>query len=185
MFQLLEIAKIFLKEAKIKSDGVLVDFTMGNGYDTLYLCSLVPNGKVYAFDIQEDAIINTKKRLDENGVTAKVQLIHDSHSNAKKYIDTEIDAGMFNLGYLPGGDKNIHTMHETTLKAVKDAIGMLKKGGILVISVYPGHEEGKREGEMLLEMLKEYDKKQYWISHFYLVNSPDAPFIITIEKYNK
>ena len=185
MLQLLEIAKKFLNEADIKSDGVLVDFTMGNGYDTLYLSELVPSGKVYAFDIQEDAITNTKKRLDENGVTAKVQLIHDSHANAKKYIDTEIDGGMFNLGYLPGGDKSIHTMHESTISAVKDAISILKKGGILVISVYPGHEEGKREGEALIEMLSEYDKRLYWISRFYLVNSPDSPFIITVEKYNK
>lgn len=185
MFQLLEIAKIFLNQANIKSDGVLADFTMGNGYDTLYLCSLVPNGKVYAFDIQEEAIINTEKRLKEAEVTARTLLIHDSHANAKKYIDEEIDGGMFNLGYLPGGDKRIHTMHESTLKAVKDAISMLKKGGVLVISVYPGHSEGRVEGEMLLESLKEYDKKLYWISHFYLVNSPDAPFIITVEKYNK
>ena len=185
MLQLLEIAKKFLNQADITNDGVLVDFTMGNGYDTLYLCSLVPRGKVYAFDVQADAVINTEKRLSENAVTAEVHLIHDSHSNAKKYIDTEIDGGMFNLGYLPGGDKSIHTMHESTISAVKDAISILKKGGILVISVYPGHEEGRVEGEMLLEMLKEYDKRLYWISQFRLVNSPDSPFIITVEKYNK
>lgn len=184
MFQLLEIAKIFLKEANIRSDGVLVDFTMGNGYDTLYLSSLVPEGKVYAFDIQKDAIVNTKKRLSDAGVENAV-LIHDSHANAKNYIEGEIDAGMFNLGYLPGGDKSIHTMHESTLSAVRDAISMLKKGGVLVISVYPGHDEGKREGEMLLEALKDYDKRLYWISHFYLVNSPSAPFIITVERYDK
>ena len=142
-------------------------------------------GKVYAFDIQEQALINTRTRLDEADVTAEAILVHDSHSNAKKYIDTEIDAGMFNLGYRPGGDKSVHTMRESTLPAVRDAISMLKKGGILVISVYPGHEEGRVEGEMLLEMLAEYDKKLYCVSHFHLVNSPDAPFVIAIEKYNK
>lgn len=185
MFQLLDIAKIFLNQTEIKTDAVLVDFTMGNGYDTLYLCSLVPNGTVYAFDIQEQALINTRARLDKNEVTAKVILIHDSHSNAKKYIDGEIDGGMFNLGYLPGGDKSVHTMHESTLLAVKDAINMLKKGGILVISVYPGHAEGRIEGDMLLKMLSEYDKKLYSISRFHIVNSPDAPFVITVEKYDK
>ena len=185
MFQLLDIAKIFLNHAKIKSDGGLADFTMGNGYDTLYLSSLVPNGTVYAFDIQEQALINTRKRLDDAGVTANVVLIHDSHSKAKNYIDGEIDAGMFNLGYLPGGDKSVHTMHESTLLAVKDAVDMLKKGGILVISVYPGHEEGKIEGDMLLKMLSEYDKKLYSISRFHLVNAPDAPFVIAVEKYDK
>ena len=185
MFQLLDIAKNFLSQVQIRTDGVLADFTMGNGYDTLYLCSLVPNGTVYAFDIQEDALINTRKRLDEAGVLAKAVLIHDSHENAKKYIDTQIDAGMFNLGYLPGGDKSIHTMHKSTLVAVEDAISMLKKGGVLVISVYPGHEEGRIEADKLIEMLSEYDKKLYSVSRIHIVNSPDAPFVIAVEKYDK
>ena len=185
MFQLLDIAKILLNQAKIRTDSVLVDFTMGNGHDTLYLCSLVPDGTVYAFDIQEQALINTKARLDDAEVTAKTVLIQDSHSNAKNYISGEIDAGMFNLGYLPGGDKSVHTMHESTLMAVRGAVNMLKKGGILVISVYPGHDEGKIEGDMLLDMLSEYDKKLYSVSCFYMVNSPDAPFVIAVERYDK
>ena len=185
MFQLLDIAKNFLNQAQIRIDGELADFTMGNGHDTLFLCSLVPNGTVYAFDIQEQAIVNTRARLDEAEVTSKVVLIHDSHENAKKYINGEIDAGMFNLGYRPGGDKGIHTMHESTLSAVKEAVDMLKKGGILVISVYPGHEEGRIEADALLEMLSQYDKKLYSISRFHLVNSPSAPFVIAVEKYNK
>lgn len=185
MFQLLDIAKSFLDQANIPKDGVLADFTMGNGHDTLYLCSLVPQGKVFAFDIQPDALKNTRARLDEAGVLADAKLILDSHANAKKYINTRIDAGMFNLGYRPGGDKSVHTMHESTLCAVKDAVELLKPGGILVISVYPGHAEGRTEGDLLLEMLSVYDKKLFCVSHFHLVNSPDAPFIIAVEKYDK
>ena len=132
-----------------------------------------------------EALINTKSKLDTAEITANVILIHDSHSNAKKYIAGEIDGGMFNLGYLPGGDKNVHTMHETTLLAVESAVDMLKKGGMLVISVYPGHEEGKIEGDMLLDMLSQYDKKLYSISRLHLVNSPDAPFVIAVERYDK
>lgn len=184
MFQLLDVAKKFLNSANIRKDGILCDFTMGNGYDTLYLCSLVPDGKVYAFDIQEDAIKNTRARLDSENVK-NAELILDSHANAKKYVKEEIDAGMFNLGYRPGGNKSVHTMHESTLCAVKDGVDMLKKGGVLVISVYPGHDEGRLEGEMLLSMLKEYDKMKYCVSHFHLVNSPDAPFVIAVEKYDK
>lgn len=185
MFQLLDIAKGFLKQANIKANSVLADFTMGNGHDTLYLCSLVPEGTVYAFDIQKEAVENTRARLNEAGVTTNAHLILDSHANAKNYIDSQINAGMFNLGYRPGGNKSVHTMRESTLPAVRDAIEMLKKGGILVISVYPGHDEGRIEGEMLLDMLSEYDKKLYCVSHFHLVNSPDAPFVIAVEKYDK
>ena len=75
MFQLLDIAKGFLNQANIKSDSVLADFTMGNGHDTLYLCGLVPQGTVYAFDIQKEAVENTKARLDEAGVTTNAHLI--------------------------------------------------------------------------------------------------------------
>ena len=64
MFQLLDYAKSLLSE-DIPRDGVLVDFTMGNGHDTLYLSGLVPEGKVYAFDVQEMALVNTRKLLDE------------------------------------------------------------------------------------------------------------------------
>lgn len=185
MYQLLDIAKMFLNQNKINPRGILADFTMGNGYDTLYLCSLVPEGKVYGFDIQNDALVNTRKRLDEASVTTDVTLICDSHSELKKYIGEEIDGGMFNLGYLPGGDKSIHTSCDSTLMAVRDAIDILKKGGVLVISVYPGHPEGKVEGEMLLDMLEKYDKKVYGISRYHIVNSSEAPFVITIEKYDK
>ncbi len=184
MFQLLDVAKNFLNQANIPQNGTLADFTMGNGHDTLYLASLVPEGKVYAFDIQPEALKNTRARLDEAGFH-NAELILDSHANAEKYIHEPIDAGMFNLGYRPGGDKSVHTMHESTRKAVTDAISFLKPGGVLVISVYPGHAEGQTEGDMLLEMLAGYDKKKFCVTHFHLVNSPDAPFVIAVEKYNK
>ena len=34
-------------------------------------------------------------------------------------------------------------------------------------------------------MLSEYDKKLYSVARFHLVNSPNAPFVIAIEKYDK
>lgn len=184
MFQLLDMAKSFLQQANIAPDGVLADFTMGNGHDTLYLASLVPEGKVYAFDIQPEALENTRARLDEAGLS-NAELILDSHANLSAYVPYDYDAGMFNLGYRPGGDKQLHTMHESTRRAVTDAIERLKPGGVLVISVYPGHDEGRTEGDMLLAMLADYDKKKFCVSHFHLVNSPDAPFIIAVEKYDK
>ncbi len=184
MFELLDAAKAFI-EVAIKPNSVLCDFTMGNGHDTEYLCRKVPQGKVYAFDIQKSAVENTAARLEAAGIT-NATLIHDSHAECEKYITEEISAGMFNLGYLPGsGNKNIHTMRESTMPAVNSAIKLLKKGGVLVISVYPGHAEGKLEGEMLCEALSQLDKKYYCVTNLRLINSPDAPFIIAVEKYDK
>ena len=183
MFQLLDYAKSRLSE-DIARDGVLVDFTMGNGHDTLYLSGLVPEGKVYAFDVQEMALVNTRRLLDENGRT-NVTLIHDSHEHILKYVEEEIDGGMFNLGYLPGSDKVIHTMRTSTELAVNGALERLKKGGHLVISVYPGHDEGRLEGELLLDMLSKLDRKKFCAMNFRILNAADSPFVIAIEKYKK
>ncbi len=183
MFSLLDTAKSFI-EGAIKPDSVVADFTMGNGHDTEYLCSKVPDGKVYAFDIQESAVENTRKRLADGGF-ANAVLIHDSHAKCREYIKEPIAAGMFNLGRLPGGDHSIHTMRPSTLEAVKGAIDLLIPGGSIVISVYPGHEEGRLEGEMLLEELGKLDRFHYCVVHFHIVNSADAPFIISVEKYDK
>lgn len=180
--QLLDAAKSFLY-GKIKEDDTLVDFTMGNGHDTAYLCSLVPLGKVYAFDIQKEALDNTAKLLDEKGY-GNAELILDSHANIAKYVD-HFKCGMFNLGYRPGGDKKVTTLTESTLKAVTDGIELMEKGGVLVISVYPGHEEGTREGEALYKLLSSYDKVYYSVIQYRMINSPTSPFIFAIEKYDK
>lgn len=184
MYELLDISKMFLRNGNIKPNSVLADFTMGNGHDTEYLCRLVPDGKVYAFDIQKQALDNTSERLKAAGLT-NAQLILDSHANAKQYIHTSIDGGLFNLGYLPGGDKSVHTLRQSTLSAITAAIELLNPGAVLVINVYPGHEEGRLEGEMLKEALSVYDKKLFCVTYFRIINSPDAPFIIAVEKYLK
>jgi len=181
MVDLLTLEKSFIS-AHIKEGGTVVDFTMGNGHDTLYLAKAVgPTGKVYAFDIQQQAVDNTAKLLAENGCENCV-LICDSHSNVKKYVSEEICAGVFNLGYLPGGDKKVTTLRPTTKEAVEAAIELLAPDGIVLIAVYPGHAEGALEGEMLTEMFKGIDRREYCCSKFCIVNSPTSPFFFAIER---
>ena len=185
MYELLDVAKKFLEGGKIPEKAVLCDFTMGNGYDTEYLCRLSRGGKVYAFDIQAQAVNNTRARLEAAGFADTAELIHDSHANAHLYVKEPIDGGMFNLGYLPGGDKSIHTMRESTLPAIRTAVELLKKGCVLVISVYPGHAEGSEEGKLVSEELSKLDKKLFCVTYFRIINSPDAPFVVAVEKYDK
>ena len=179
MVKLLEIAKYFLQKAYIPEDGILADFTMGNGHDTLFLSNLVPKGKVYSFDIQPEALENTRELLGER---KNAVLILDSHSNLDSYICEEIHGGMFNLGYRPGGDKSVHTMSDTSVTAVIKAMNKLLPGGVLVVSVYPGHSEGRKEGEAILNELEKFDKKQFSIALYKMVNSYDSPYIIAIQK---
>lgn len=181
MLDILATEKSFIL-AHLKEGDVAADFTMGNGYDTLFLSQTVgASGKVFAFDIQESALASTKERLEKNNAPLNYTLIHDSHHNAKKYIDTPIKAGMFNLGYLPGGDKSITTKRETTLLAVETAISLLDSDGILLIAVYPGHKEGEIEGELVGELLSKLDRKKYCCAKFRIVNSPASSYFYIVE----
>ena len=163
---------------------VAVDFTMGNGNDTLFLSRTVgESGRVYAFDIQQAALESTKKRLCEAGAPENYTLICASHHRVKEFVPERIKAGMFNLGYLPGGGKKaVTTMRETTMPAVEAAIEMLLPDGALIIAIYPGHEEGALEGEMVREYLKTLSKYRICASEFHILNSPDSPYFFLVEK---
>ena len=181
MLDILQTEKSFILQ-HIKEGDTVADFTMGNGYDTLFLSQTVgETGRVFAFDIQPSALVSTEKRLAENNAPKNYTLICDSHHNAKKYIDCKIKAGMFNLGYLPGGDKSITTKRETTLEAVKTAIELLDRDAILLIAVYPGHEEGEIEGELINDMLSTLDRRQYCCAKFRIINSPTSSYFYIIE----
>ena len=183
MTDLLTLQKSFVL-SHIKKGDTVADFTAGNGHDTAFLSSAVgENGRVYAFDIQQKAIDSTQKTLKNEGCPKNYTLICDSHHNAKNYIDGKIKAGMFNLGYMPGGgNKALTTKRETTLPAVQGAIELLDSDGILLIAVYPGHEEGYLEGIMLEEYFKGISRFEMSISRFQIINSPTSPYFFIIEK---
>ena len=88
----LEMAHDFLAEVVTKED-IVVDATMGNGHDTLFLAKLAK--KVYAFDIQEQALEKTQERLNQAGMT-NAKLILQGHETLDQFV-TEAKAGIFNL----------------------------------------------------------------------------------------
>ncbi len=179
MIRLLDLQKECILRHLGKGDTA-IDFTMGNGHDTKFLSETVgEHGRVYAFDIQEAAVESTKKTLAD--CPKNYTLIHDSHHNVKNYVEEPIKAGMFNLGFLPGGDKSITTMRETTMPAIKAAISLLGRDAILTVAVYPGHEEGEKEGEMVQKYLSSLDRFTYSVALIKIINSPTSPFFYVIE----
>ena len=170
--------------AHLGEGEVAVDFTMGNGNDTLFLSETVgDSGRVYAFDIQDKALESTEKLLTENNAHKNYTLICASHHRVKEFVKEPIKAGMFNLGYLPGsGMKAVTTMRETTMPAVEAAIDLLLPDGVLIVAIYPGHEEGALEGDMLREYFKTLSKYRICASEFRILNSPTSPYFFLIEK---
>lgn len=160
----------------IKEGDIVLDGTVGNGNDTLFLAKGVGNnGKVYGFDIQEQAIKKTKERLIENKVDKSVKLIHDSHDNIAKYITEELDIAVFNLGYLPGGDKSIVTKAKSTINAINQCLGLLKYKGLLSVTVYYGHEGGVAEKNAVESFVTHIDSRQYNVVKIDYINRPNNP----------
>ncbi len=181
MIDLLSLQKQFILTHLHEGD-VAVDFTMGNGHDTEFLSKTVgESGRVFAFDIQEQAVASTAENLKKSGCPQNYTLIRDSHHNAKKYVDTPIKAGMFNLGYLPGGNKSITTMRETTLPAIEAAIELMDRDAIILVAVYPGHAEGDAEGKLICEYLSGLSRHKVCATRINILNSPTSPFFIVIE----
>ena len=161
-----------------------IDATMGNGYDTLMLCELVgETGCVHAFDVQQQALENTKARLEAAGVAARAHLHLDGHQNMRRYVNDPVQAIMFNLGWLPGGDKSITTQWETTRIAVESALNLLEPCGICIICVYPGHAEGDFERRRLTERLSLLRPQDFNILHHRFINAgPGAPECYILQK---
>lgn len=185
MVDLLALQKEFIL-AHLHAGDIAVDFTMGNGGDTLFLSQTVgEGGHVYAFDIQQSALVSTRANLEKNGAPENYTLICASHHRVREFVTTPFKAGMFNLGYLPGSGETVTTLRKTTLPAVEAAIDLLAPDGVLIIAVYPGHEEGRLEGEEIAAYLGTLSRYAVCASRFQILNSPAAPYFFVIEKKAK
>lgn len=130
----------------VRSGDRAIDATCGNGHDTLLLAELCcDDGHVWGFDIQQQAIAETGRRLTDAGVGQRVTLVQAGHEELTRHVAGPLQAVCFNLGYLPGGDRQIVTRPDTTLAALEAASGLLAPGGIVAVTVYPGHEGGSVE----------------------------------------
>lgn len=165
-----------------------IDATAGNGHDTLFLAKKVgPDGKVWAFDIQESAIAATRERLETEGAAKQVVLHQSSHADMLELVPESahgsIKLVMFNLGYLPGGDKSQTTRWPETIKAVRAALEIIADDGLITIVAYPGHPAGHEEANALMNFAQWLDPKIYSVARYGFENRPNKPpFLIAIER---
>ena len=165
----------------IKEGDCCIDATMGKGGDTYYLCSKTgESGKVYAFDVQADALRQTREKLDKHKMNA--ELILDGHEHMKEYVkETEVSCIMFNLGYLPGGDHKLATTYQTSIEAIGKGLGILKHGGMMSLCIYSGGDTGFEEKEKILEYIKGLPGREYTVivnEYYNRKNCPPMPVFI-------
>lgn len=168
----------------VTSGDTTIDATCGNGHDTVFLAALVGDtGKVVAFDIQDKAIEMTRQKLIESAFENRVTLIHDGHERMAEYGFDESSAIVFNLGYLPAGDHTVVTTVESTVSALCQAQQLLKKGGVIALTLYPGHDGGDREKDAVEAYAASLSPRQWHVWQMRQLNvSPAAPLFILIQK---
>ena len=160
---------------RIRNYGQLetgIDFTMGNGHDTLVLVECCH--EVYSFDIQMEALNHTRKLVGN-----QAHLICDSHENFDQYVDS-FDVGVFNLGYLPEGDHQVTTTLDVTRRTLMKAVEHMNK--VIFVTCYIGHPQGKEEARWINDYVSGLDTHSYNVSMFCMMNKKDAPYVIEIEK---
>ena len=160
-----------------------IDATAGNGHDTLFLANTVgTTGKVIAFDIQDTAIDATAARTSEH---PQVELYCLGHEEMGRIVTRSVHAVMFNLGYLPSGDKSLITRKETTLQALQAALDLLDSGGLITVALYRGHEGGMEESDAVEAWASRLDQNDFYAASYQFLNLRNSPpSLLTIERRN-
>jgi hypothetical protein len=174
----------------LHSGDIAIDATVGNGHDALFLVEqVIPAGRVFGFDIQQAAIDSTRIKA---GAYCKMlpeclTLIQASHADMGEKIPLQyhgkISVCMFNLGYLPGGDKSIITQTGSTLQALNSASRLLTTEGLFTILAYPGHAGGNQETEQVKNWCDQLNPNQFNVK---VINSTkhneSAPRLFVVSK---
>lgn len=165
----------------------VIDATCGNGLDSLYISKKIlsnDQGNLFCIDIQEKAIQNTRHLLETNLSPCQFKRISFHQESFELFPPNSHQSDMivYNLGYLPGGDKTITTTFEKTLKSLSLALDWLSDGGLISLSCYPGHSRGLLEFEKIHQYLKELNPQKYTICCHDFLNRTKAPLLILIQK---
>lgn len=187
-FNAIRSAKLLLAE-KLKTASLAIDATAGNGHDTLFLAKNTPDAaNILAFDIQQSAIEATRKLLLQENLLYKVNLYCTSHADILNFLDDsqDIDVAMFNLGYLPGGNHSVVTTVNSTIPAIQAVLDLLNQGGILSVTAYPGHEEGRDEEQALSAFFTKLSYQDFTVIRLAMLNHfNNPPVLYMVEKVKK
>lgn len=168
---------------------IAVDATCGNGHDALVLAKLIFTTELshlYCIDTQKQALASTSARLQQelpHLLLKNISLLHQCHSRFPEAIPP-CDLIVYNLGYLPGGDKTKTTHVSTTLISLRAALSLIKPGGLVSMTCYPGHPSGAEEQASLIDYTSKLPAQDFLVCHHQISNRYLAPSLLLILKKN-
>lgn len=176
----LDLAFNFWKDL-LSPDDRVIDATCGHGYDAFKVLSLIPDGFLYGLDIQQQACINTTNKL--SSCFSNFEIFCQSHACfPQKIKQGSIKLIIYNLGYLPKGDKTLTTLKNSTLESLHHALDLLTPSGVLSIMCYVGHKEGAQEQQEVIKWACMLDKTNYLVTYHSLINRLNGPALCLIQK---
>ena len=97
--------------------------------------------------------------------------------------ENSVDCIVFNLGWLPGGDHTVFTHADSTIAAIEAGLKLLRKDGVMCVSIYYGGASGYEERDALLEYVRTIDPAQYTVLVTQFANrAGDPPIPVFIHK---
>ncbi len=183
--RLTEVAQHWLAEIIEQGDAV-VDATLGNGADALFLAQQIgKDGVLFGFDVQQQAMDSSQALLA--GEPCQQHLLLAGHETMKAHIPRQfhgnIKAIMFNLGWLPNSDKSIITHADTTITALEQSLELLAPDGRMTVMVYPGHQGGDSEAKHVIKWLSVICQPPLFnLNKIVLPNHPTAPILLQVTK---
>ncbi len=168
----------------VRDGNSAVDATCGNGHDTLLLAHLVgTRGHVWSFDIQRMALEESGRRVAEAGLESRVTLLQNGHEELALHVTGPVQIVLFNLGYCPGGDRSVITRPETTGIALEQSLQLLAPGGVVLVTVYPGHSGGGDEQLAVEGWAVGLDPRVYHSWRMGQTNvKQGAPYLLLVQK---
>ena len=85
-----------IKYLNLKSDSKIIDCTLGYGGHSSEILKRIPNGFLYSFDQDKEAIKYSDERLKKIGTNYKI--INSNFVNLKENINEEVDGILYDLG---------------------------------------------------------------------------------------
>jgi SAM-dependent methyltransferase len=174
-----------LLEGVLVEGSCAIDATAGNGHDTLFLARLVGStGQVLAFDVQAEAIESARSLLENARIAERVAFHHESHARLAEHARPDsVDVVMFNLGYLPGANRSVITEVEGTLVALDASSEVLRSGGWLCVTCYPGHAGGDEEASAVERWMETRAASGWRVARYGMIGTrKPAPFLLSAVK---